>query len=36
MKGIFVIKRTLTVFCSLWGDIDTIDSLGDIDNEVVV
>jgi hypothetical protein len=28
MKGIFVIRRTLTVFGSLWGDIDTIGSLG--------
>jgi hypothetical protein len=37
MKGIFVIRGTLTVFGSLGGDIDTIGSLGgDIDNEVVV
>jgi hypothetical protein len=37
MKGIFVIRGTLTIFGSLGGDIDTIGSLGgDIDNEVVV
>jgi hypothetical protein len=27
MKGIFVIKGTLTIFGSLWEDIDTIGSL---------
>jgi hypothetical protein len=27
MKGIFVIRRTLTVFDSLEGDIDTIGNL---------
>jgi hypothetical protein len=36
MKGIFVIRGSLTVFGSLRGDIDTIGSLGDIKNEVVV
>jgi hypothetical protein len=29
MKGIFVIRRILTVFGSLEGDIDTIGSLGE-------
>jgi hypothetical protein len=28
MKGIFVIRGTLTVFDNLGGDIDTIGSLG--------
>jgi hypothetical protein len=38
MKGIFVIRGTLTFFGNLDEDIDTIGSfgVGDINNEVVV
>lgn len=37
MKGILVVRETLTVFGSLGRDIDTICSLGgDFDNEIVV
>jgi hypothetical protein len=36
MKGIFVIRGTLAVFGSLWRDIDTINSLGDVNNNVVI
>jgi len=38
MKGIFVIRRILTFFGNLDGDIDTIGSFGggDIDNKIVI
>jgi hypothetical protein len=39
MNDIFVIRGTLTFFCNLGGEVDTIKSLGvgkNIDNKVVI